>query len=174
MPTPATSPPQLSRNFTDASLVTSSVHLAAQTHWIRNTLDLQIAHSGPEALSSNDLLDLDSFLRSLLSYAPGISLATLRSSRIHLAVLDICGRATRWPLKVVERADAIGQVWENRYGNLNSIGWDVRAEGWDEVVGKRESTVLRGLNIGHARRFGDLGFKPGESVFAWDPFRRHL
>jgi hypothetical protein len=30
------------------------------------------------------------------------------------------------------------------------------------VVEKRESLVLRGLNIGKARRFGDLGFKPGE------------
>jgi hypothetical protein len=30
------------------------------------------------------------------------------------------------------------------------------------VVGNRESTVLRGLNMGRARKFGDLGFKPGE------------
>lgn len=152
----------MSRNFTDASLVTSLQHLTKMTHWIRNTLDLQIAQSGPEALSANDLLDIDSFLRSLLSYAGGISLETLRSSRIHLAMLDICGRATRWPLKVIERADAIGQVWENRYGVLSGIGWDVRVDGWDEVVGNRESTVLRGLNMGKARKFGDLGFKPGE------------
>jgi hypothetical protein len=152
----------LSRNFTDASLVTSPHHLTSMAHWIRNTLDLQIAQSGPEALNSNDLLDIDSFLRSLLSYAGGISLETLRSTRIHLAVLEICGRATRWPLKVIERAEAIGQVWENRYGALSGIGWDVRVDGWHEVVGNRESTVLRGLNMGKARRFGDLGFKPGE------------
>lgn len=161
---PAVAPPPLSRNFTDASLVTSTAHLTSQAHWIRNTLDLQIAHAGPEALSSNDLLDLDSFLRSLLCYAHGVSIAALRSSRIHVALLEICGRATRWPLKVIERADAIGQVWENKYGSLNAIGWDVRADGWDQVVGNRESVVLKGLNIGHARRFGDLGFKPGESV----------
>jgi hypothetical protein len=152
----------LSRNFTDASLVTSPQHLTSMAHWIRNTLDLQIAQSGPEALNSNDLLDIDSFLRSLLSYAGGLSLETLRSTRIHLAVLEICGRATRWPLKVIERAEAIGQVWENRYGALSGIRWDVRVDGWHEVVGNRESTVLRGLNMGKARRFGDLGFKPGE------------
>jgi hypothetical protein len=152
----------LSRNFTDASLVTSPQHLTSMAHWIRNTLDLQIAPSGPEAHSSNDLLDIDSFLRSLLSYAGGLSLETLRSTRIHLAVLEICGRATRWPLKVIERAEAIGQVWENRYGALSGIRWDVRVDGWHEVVGNRESTVLRGLNMGKARRFGDLGFKPGE------------
>lgn len=154
--------PTMSHNFTDASLVTSLQHLTKMTHWIRNTLDLQIAQSGPEALSANDLLDIDSFLRSLLSYAGGISLETLRSSRIHLAMLDICGRATRWPLKVIERADAIGQVWEERYGVLSGIGWDARVDGWDEVVGNRESTVLRGLNMGKARKFGDLGFNPGE------------
>jgi hypothetical protein len=152
----------MSRNFTDASLVTSPQHLTRMAHWIRNTLDLQIAQSGPEALNSNDLLDIDSFLRSLLSYAGGLSLETLRSTRIHLAVLEICGRATRWPLKVIERAEAIGQVWENRYGVLSGIGWDVRVDGWNEVVGSRESTVLRGLNMGKARKFGDLGFKPGE------------
>ena len=152
----------MSRNFTDASLVTSLQHLTKMTHWIRNTLDLQIAHSGPEALAANDLLDLDSFLRGLLAQAPQISLETLRTTRIHLAVLDICGRATRWPLKVIERADAIGVVWEGKFGSLSQIGWVVRVEGWDEVVEKRESLVLRGLNIGRARRFGDLGFKAGE------------
>lgn len=156
--------PPLSRNFTDPSLVMSPEHLAAKSHWIRNTLDLQIAQSGPEALSANDLLDLDSFLRSLVSYAGGLSLETLRSSRIHLAVLEICGRATRWPLKVIERAETIGQSWENRYGPLSGIGWDVGINGWDDVVGNRESTVLRGLNMGKARKFGDLGFRPGESV----------
>lgn len=152
----------MSRNFTDASLVISPEHLIAKSHWIRNTLDLQIAQAGPEALSANDLLEIDSFLRSLLYYAGGLSVATLRSSRIHLAVLDICGRATRWPLKVIERAEAIGQVWESRYGSLSGIGSDVRIGGWDEVVGNFESTVLRGLNMGKARKFGDLGFKPGE------------
>lgn len=152
----------MSRNFTDATLLTSTPHLTAQAHWIRNSLDLQIAQSGPEALSANDLLEIDSFLRSLLYYAEGLSLATLRSSRIHLAILDICGRATRWPLKVIERSEAIGQVWEGRYGVLSGIGWDVCIDGWDEIVGNRESTVLRGLNMGKARKFGDLGFKPGE------------
>ena len=154
--------PNLTRNFTDAVLITSPQHLTTHTHWIRNTLDLQIAHSGPEALAANDLLDLDSFLRGLLAQASQITLETLRTSRIHLAVLDICGRATRWPLKVIERAEAIGAICESKFGSLSQIGWVVRVEGWDDVVEKRESLVLRGLNIGWARRFGDLGFKPGE------------
>jgi hypothetical protein len=154
--------PNLTRNFTDANRTISSQHLITHSHWIRNTLNLQIAHSGPEALAANDLLDLDSFLRNLLSQAPHISLETLRTTRIHLAVLDICGRASRWPLKVIERAEAIGNIWEGKYGSLSQIGWVIRVEGWDEVVEKRESLVLRGLNIGKARRFGDLGFKPGE------------
>ena len=65
-------------------------------------------------------------------------------------------------MKVIERADAIGAIWEGKFGNLNQIGWAVKVDGWEEVVEKRESIVLRGLNIGKARRFGDLGFKPGE------------
>jgi len=63
---------------------------------------------------------------------------------------------------VIERAEAIGAIWESKFGSLSQIGWVVRVEGWDDVVEKRESLVLRGLNIGWARRFGDLGFKPGE------------
>jgi hypothetical protein len=157
-------PQPFARNFTDPSLVASPPYLRSQTHWIRNTLDLQIAQSGPEALTANDLLDIDSFLRGLLPHASEISTSTLRSTRIHLAVLDICGRATRWPLKVIERAEAIGAVWEGKYGSLSSIGWDVDVEGWDEVVEKSEGVVLNGSSIENARRFGDLGFKPGEYV----------
>lgn len=147
--------PPFTRNYTDPSLITSPPYLTSQTHWIRNTLDLQIAQNGPEALTANDLLDIDSFLRGLLAHASEIPLSTLRSTRIHLAVLDICGRATRWPLKVIERAEAIGQVWEGRFGDLNKVGWE-------EVVGGRESVGLGGVSIGEARRFGDLGFRPGE------------
>ncbi|KAL1584640.1 hypothetical protein WHR41_06829 [Cladosporium halotolerans] len=150
------------RNVTNIALITTSDHLTSQAHWIRNTLDLQIAQSGPEALQANDLLDVDSFLRSLLSFASGVSLATLRSSRIHLAILDICGRATRWPLKVIERAEAVGAVWESRYGPLASIGWDIKADGWNDIMGKRESVVIREADSGRARRLGDLGFKPGD------------
>jgi hypothetical protein len=154
--------PETPRNVTNIALITTSDHLTSQAHWIRNTLDLQIAQSGPEALQANDLLDVDSFLRSLLSFASGVSLATLRSSRIHLAILDICGRATRWPLKVIERAEAVGAVWESRYGPLASIGWDIKADGWNDIMGKRECVVIREADSGRARRLGDLGFKPGE------------
>jgi hypothetical protein len=43
-----TQPPLMSRNFTDATLVISPQHLASKAHWIRNTLDLQIAQSAPK------------------------------------------------------------------------------------------------------------------------------
>lgn len=155
--------PTLTRNLpTNPSLLTTPSHLKLHSHWIRNTLDQQIALSGPEALAANDLLDLDSFLRGLLAQAAHIPLETLRQTRIHLAILDICGRATRWPLKVIERAEAIDGVWEGRFGDLGAVGWVVGVEGWEEVVERRESAVLRGLNLGRARRFGDLGFRAGE------------
>ncbi|KAM0714013.1 hypothetical protein Q7P37_010977 [Cladosporium fusiforme] len=160
-------PQPYGRNFTDPTLVTCPPYLRSQAHWIRNTLDLQIAQAGPEALTANDLLDIDSFLRGLLPHASEVPLSTLRSSRIHLAVLDICGRATRWPLKVIERAEAIEAVWEARFGKLSAVGWDVDVEGWEEVVGKGESVVLTESSVDRARRFGDLGFKPGEAHGSW-------
>ena len=79
--------------------------LRQQTRWIRDDLDPQVARDGPDALHSNDILTLDEFLRRLL--VSKLPLEDIRFSRLHLAVLAICARATRWPTKLIEKAEAL-------------------------------------------------------------------
>lgn len=150
-------------------------YLLHQSRWIRDDLDLQVAHDGPDALHSNDILTLDEFLRRLLTST--ISLDDLRSSRIHLAIDAISGKATRWPIKLIDKAEVLKANWERQYGELTMKGLvpplyesggrlagiagpeDVTNEKllvkWLKAPGVRVSPQA-------ARRRGDLGFKPGE------------
>lgn len=170
--------PPLNRELTDPyalPLATwpSRELLAQQTHWIRNTLDPLVAHSGGEALSVNDVLTLDAFLRKL-HLASHVSLADLRFSRIHLAIVEICGKATRWPEKLIERAEAVQGGWEERFGPLRKVGWELgeRLQGWEGCEGLRREEVLAKwvrdggvpLSLARSRRWGDLGFRAGEWV----------
>jgi hypothetical protein len=49
------------------------------------------------------------------------SLAAMRFSRIHFAVLEISGKATRWPRRLADECDDIRRVWENAHGPLINI-----------------------------------------------------
>lgn len=149
--------------------------LLEQCRWIRDDLDPQIARDGPDALHSDDLLTLDEFLRRLLS--SNISLEDIRFSRLHLAILSISGQATRWPSKLIERADTLRDAWESEHGSLKEFGTPLYESGgrlngicrpedlsqdkliikWLKAPGIKLSPLV-------ARRFGDLGFKPGEYV----------
>jgi len=171
--------PPLYRELTDPYILPLATWpepglLAQQTHWIRNTLDPLVAHSGGEALTVNDVLTLDAFLRKL-HLATHVSVTDLRASRMHLAIIEICGRATRWPAKLIERAEAIQTDWEARFGPLRLVGWDVvenggKLEEWkgcealkrEEVLAKWVKEGGVPLGAGRARRWGDLGFKAGE------------
>lgn len=52
-----------------------------------------------------DALYLDEYLRKLAQTT--VSVEDMRVSRIHLAILDIAGRSTRWPHLLIEQAEAI-------------------------------------------------------------------
>jgi len=149
--------------------------LSKQTRWIRNELDPQVARDGPDALHSDDLLRLDEFLRRLLS--ANISIDDIRASRIHLAVRDIARHASRWPTRLVVRCDALKEAWELKYGPLHQIGIVLYEPGGrlhgickpDDL--SRQKLMVKwlqtpGIKISPsmARRFGNLGFTPGESV----------
>src|ERR1700760_1321786 len=149
--------------------------LRQQVRWIRDDLDPQIARDGPDALHSEEILSLDEFLRRLL--ASKLSLEDIRWSRLHLAILCICGQATRWPRRLIEKAEALKDAWEARYGPLKKLGTPLYETGgrlhgvcrpedlskeklmvkWLKAPGVKLSPLL-------ARRVGDLGFKPGEYV----------
>ncbi|KAK1069858.1 hypothetical protein LTR12_006547 [Friedmanniomyces endolithicus] len=148
--------------------------LRQRARWIRDDLDPQIARNGHDALHADDILKLDDFLRQLLSAK--LSIEDIRSSRIHLAVLEIAGRGTRWPKRLIERCDAVKQAWEVAHGPLQGMGIALY-EGGGRLQGvcrpedlSKEMLIVKWLRTPGATklspvkalRFGDLGFKPGE------------
>lgn len=147
--------------------------LRQQARWIRDDLDPQVARDGPEALHADDLLNLDELLRRLV--AARIQLDDIRFSRLHLAVTAICGKATRWPTKLIEKADALEKAWEKEHGPLKNITAPLYEPGGrlngickpDDL--SKEKLIIRWLktpgvklNPLLARKVGSLGFKPGE------------
>lgn len=165
------------KGSTDETILRPSVYnpdyLLRQSRWIRDDLDLQVARDGPDALHSNDILTLDEFLRRLLS--SNISLDDIRISRIHFAIDAISGKATRWPTKLIDRADALKSNWEKYHGSLKRITAPLYENGGrlygiakaEDVT--NEKLLVKWLKAPRvkvspqaARRRGDLGFKPGE------------
>lgn len=161
----------------DETVLRASVYnpdyLLRQSRWIRDDLDLQVARDGPDALHSNDILTLDEFLRRLLHSS--VSLDDIRSSRIHLAIETISGKATRWPIKLIERADALKTNWEKQHGPLKELTAPLYENGGRlHGIAKPEDVTNEMLVVGWlkapgvkvspqaARRRGDLGFSPGE------------
>ncbi|KAK4542675.1 hypothetical protein LTR36_006247 [Oleoguttula mirabilis] len=147
--------------------------LRRQARWIRDELDPQIARDGRDALHSDHILRIDEFLRRLL--IANISLKDLRYSRVHLAIKDIAGLATRWPDRLIERGEALQKAWESSYGPLEHIGILLYEPGGrlhgvckPEDLSKEKLTVmwLKSPTVKFsplvARRFGDLGFTPGD------------
>ena len=149
--------------------------LRRQARWIRDDLDPQVARDGPDALHSDDILTLDEFLRRLLTSS--VRLEDIRFSRLHLAILGICGLATRWPKKLIERADTLRGVWEVEHGPLERLlpplyepGGRLHGLCKPEDLSK-EKVIIKWLKTPglkpsplHSRKVGDLGFQPGEYV----------
>jgi len=149
--------------------------LRRHARWIRDELDAQVARDGPDVLHSDEMLELDEFLRNLLTSHS--SLEDIRYSRIHLAVMSIAGSASRWPARLVDRCDALKEAWETEYGPLKQIGILLYEPGGrlhgickaDDL--SKEKLLVKWLKMPDvkvsplvARRFGDLGFKAGELV----------
>jgi hypothetical protein len=168
----ATRPASNDRGQTNASIFNPEF-LRQQARWIRDDLDPQVARDGPDALHSDDVLTLDSFLRKLLSSK--IPFEDIQFSRLHLAIIVICGKATRWPGKLIDRADTLKAKWEDEYGPLKSIlpllyepGGRLNGICKPEDLSK-EKVIIKwlktpGIKLSPllARRVGNLGFTPGE------------
>lgn len=149
--------------------------LTSHARWIRDDLDPLLARDGPNVLHPKDVTILSDLFDQLLK-AP-VPLDDIRWSRIHCTVTEIAGRASRWPSKLIEKADALISLWSQQHGSLVEIGTPLYDEGGrlhgistpDDV--SREVNLVKwmktpGLRIGSAtaRSIGDVGFKPGEYV----------
>lgn len=95
--------------------------------WIRDDLDPLVARDGANALHPDDVLMLHSLLLDLQKHP--LSVHVLRFSRIYLAVREMCGKATRWPRKIIDEADRLIEQWEARYGPLRNIRTPLYEEG---------------------------------------------
>ncbi|THW39345.1 hypothetical protein D6D25_04851, partial [Aureobasidium pullulans] len=80
-------------------------YLRGRASWIRDELDPVVAREGPDTLRPDTVVILFKFFEQLrTSY---LTLEYIRDSRIHLALIDIAGRATRWPVKLIDEAEEI-------------------------------------------------------------------
>lgn len=163
-----------SKKERDVSITTllNPSYLKSKARWIRDTLDPLVARDGPEAISVEDALDLDQFLRKLLLVM--LPVQDIRTSRIHFSLLEIAGHSTRWPHRLIERAEAIIKAWHAKFGKLQDLGVELLGPGGrlDGIVGaadlRAETMLVNWRKQGGeatqspARRWGDLGFKPGE------------
>ncbi|CAD0095890.1 unnamed protein product [Aureobasidium vineae] len=150
-------------------------YLKGRVSWIRDELDPLVARDGPNTLRPDTVIVLFRFFEQLrTSY---LNLETIRDSRVHLALIEISRRATRWPVRLIEEAEEIIFKWESEWGPLSSIkvnlydtGGRLHGISTPEDI-QREALLLKWsrketawVNPNFARRNGDLGFQPGDGV----------
>lgn len=93
--------------------------LRQRASWIRDGLDPRIARDGPDCMHPDDVLTLHELFVGLQE--ADLSISTLRYSRIHVAILEVSGKATRWPKRLAEECDKVVEVWTKKYGKLSDI-----------------------------------------------------
>lgn len=90
------------------------------SHWIRDELDPIVAREGPGILRADDLLTLHDIFQALKnSYA--LTALDLRATGIHRAVMEIAGRATRWPGRLADDCDKLIDLWRANFGRLEDL-----------------------------------------------------
>jgi hypothetical protein len=127
-------------------------YLKGRVSWIRDDLDPLVARDGPHTLQPDTVIVLFKFFAQLrASYLP---LETIRDSRIHLALIDIARRATRWPARLIEDIYGIG-------GRLHGISTpeDLQRE---LLLAKWSRKNTAWVDPNFSRRNGGLGFQAGE------------
>lgn len=77
-------------------------HMATQ---IRDHFDPLIAREGPDIMHPDDVLILHELFRHLQTQK--LDVAIIAASRIHKAVQEVSGKATRWPHKLAEECDKV-------------------------------------------------------------------
>jgi hypothetical protein len=88
--------------------------------WIRDELDVYIARDGPQYLRPDDVITLHDFFQALRT-SSSITVSDLRASGIHNAIVELSGKATRWPKRLVDECDKIISIWTTTFGPLQDI-----------------------------------------------------
>lgn len=147
--------------------------LRKRATWIRDVLDPIIARDGPDTMHPNDVLVLHELFTKLQRCES--TRWTLRFSRIHYAVSEVAGKATRWPSRLADECDKLVRRWENQYGPLRELrpvlyhlggrlyGVSTPQDLTRESLLRRWTAekTLDDLNE-RAMQHGDLGFEPGQ------------
>ncbi|KAH0080287.1 hypothetical protein KCU84_g17117, partial [Aureobasidium melanogenum] len=148
-------------------------YLKGRVSWIRDELDPIVARDGPDTLRPDTVIILFKLFEQLrTSY---LTLEAIRDSRIHLALIEISRRATRWPVRLIEEAEEIVLKWESEWGPLSSIKVNLYNTGGrlhgistpedlqrELLLNKWSRKETAWVNPNAARRNGDLGFLPGD------------
>ncbi|KAF2194884.1 hypothetical protein K469DRAFT_650869, partial [Zopfia rhizophila CBS 207.26] len=151
----------------------SPTRLRQLATWIRDQLDPIIAREGPDAMHPDDVLMLHEVFRAL-QHTKDITATTLRATRIHRAVMEVAGKATRWPSGLADECDKVIDIWRTKFGPLEALrpflyGRGGRLEGITIATDVSKAAILKrwakscpeNLALAQSRRHGDLGFKAG-------------
>ncbi|KAL1296769.1 hypothetical protein AAFC00_000233 [Neodothiora populina] len=148
-------------------------YLRKRASWIRDELDPLVAREGPDVLCPDIVLTLVTFFDELCRAS--IPTETLVYSRVPRALLEITGRATRWPGKLIDKVEHVIKHLEESHGSLEEMR-PLLYEGEGRLNGisspedvEREKLLIKWLKTPGilvsptvSRRHGDLGFKPGD------------
>ncbi|QDS77482.1 hypothetical protein FKW77_000048 [Venturia effusa] len=132
------------------------VNLRKTSAWIRDTLDPIMAREGPNDLHPDDVLTLHNVFMDLQHHQ--ISFATMQFSRIHLAVSEVCGKATRWPKKLADEADCVITCLESYYGPLKNV----RTPLYEALLRRFSEEDPTLTDNTRAYLHGSLDFRPGQ------------
>jgi hypothetical protein len=148
-------------------------YLKNRVSWIRDRLDPLVARDGPDTLHPDNVIVLFKFFEQLRT--SNLTLEAVRDSRLHFALLAITGRATRWPIKLIDQAENIIQTWETEWGPLTQIKANLYGTGGqlysistpedlekEAILTKWHHKQTSAVNPNVARRNGDVGFQAGE------------
>ncbi|KAG9952593.1 hypothetical protein KCU85_g1956, partial [Aureobasidium melanogenum] len=148
-------------------------YLRGRVSWIRDELDPNVARDGPDFLRPDNVITLFKFFEQLRT--SHLTLEAIRDSRIHLALIEISRRATRWPVRLIEEAEEIVLEWESEWGPLSSVKVNLYDTGGrlhgistpedlqrEILLNKWSRKETAWVNPNLARRNGDLGFLPGD------------
>jgi hypothetical protein len=122
------------RRQTDPNPPPTKEELKSWCAYMRDILTSRVLTSHDTALDSDVLSEAEEFLE-LLKRA-SVDVETLRYSRVHIALEQICATGSKWPMSIVMTAEQLLSQWDSDLGNLN----DIRGNLWS-IGGRLEGII---------------------------------